>query len=168
MPSSFIRRHVRGLLRGKLSPSTSLEATAEAGEDDPPTPTREANEFLSQCYLAGIDGRKLDFPEVEFCFQIFKDKNFQVYFGKTGLDIPCIHLQPFSNDVFASYTGPDGGLTQVGEIRRQPLVRMANLDDEMSLSIGESSEDEGIDKDSDEDTEQPAFSQPLKKSKRQG
>ncbi|PAV90510.1 hypothetical protein WR25_27159 [Diploscapter pachys] len=153
MPSSFIRRHVRGLLRGKLSPSTSLEATAEAGEDDPPTPTREANEFLSQCYLAGIDGRKLDFPEV--------------YFGKTGLDIPCIHLQPFSNDVFASYTGPDGGLTQVGEIRRQPLVRMANLDDEMSLSVGESSEDEGIDKDSDEDTEQPALSQPLKKNKRQ-
>lgn len=58
----------------------------------------------------------------------------QVYFSKTGLDIPCIHLEELKDDVFATHTGPDGGLTQVGEVRRQPMVRMANIDDEMSLS----------------------------------
>ncbi|KIH53042.1 hypothetical protein ANCDUO_16841, partial [Ancylostoma duodenale] len=65
---------------------------------DPPTPSNEQESFLSQCHLAGIDGRRLDFPEV--------------YCGKTGLDIPCIQLESFDTEVFASYTGPDGGLTQ--------------------------------------------------------
>ncbi|KAK5969575.1 hypothetical protein GCK32_019605, partial [Trichostrongylus colubriformis] len=97
MPSSFLRRHVRGFLRGKFSPSPSLDDPPD-GECDPPTPSNEQQSFLSQCHLAGIDGRRLDFPEV--------------YFGKTGLDIPCIQLECFDTDIFASYTGPDGGLTQ--------------------------------------------------------
>ncbi|EPB66559.1 hypothetical protein ANCCEY_14349, partial [Ancylostoma ceylanicum] len=116
---------------------------------DPPTPSNEQESFLSQCHLAGIDGRRLDFPEV--------------YCGKTGLDIPCIQLESFDTEVFASYTGPDGGLTQVGEMRRQPLVRMANLDDEMSLSMDGTSESNGSDED-EEDVDQP-LSAPLKRDK---
>ncbi|RCN43700.1 hypothetical protein ANCCAN_10344 [Ancylostoma caninum] len=77
---------------------------------DPPTPSNEQESFLSQCHLAGIDGRRLDFPEV--------------YCGKTGLDIPCIQLESFDTEVFASYTGPDGGLTQVSAGQ---LVLLDNL-----------------------------------------
>ncbi|KAK6732165.1 hypothetical protein RB195_016505 [Necator americanus] len=149
MPSSFLRRHVRGLLRGKFSPSPSLDDPQEA-EYDPPTPSNEQESFLSQCHLAGIDGRRLDFPEV--------------YCGKTGLDIPCIQLECLDIEVFASYTGPDGGLTQVGEMKRQPLVRMANLDDEMSLSMDGTSASDGSDEEEEEDVDQP-LSAPLKRDK---
>ncbi|VDM53634.1 unnamed protein product [Angiostrongylus costaricensis] len=142
MPSSFLRRHVRGLLRGKFSPSPTFDG------DDPPTPLDDQGAFLSQCHLAGIDGRRIEFPEV--------------YFGKTGLDIPCIQLECFNTDVFASYTGPDGGLTQVGEMRRQPLVRMANLDDEMNLSMDGTSEYDESDEDDDGDQPIPA---PLRRDK---
>ena len=51
----------------------------------------------------------------------------QVYAGKTGLELPVIRLGPMSKEVKASYTGPDGGLTQVQQMRQQPIVRMANL-----------------------------------------
>uniref|UniRef100_A0A1I7XTM3 PPM-type phosphatase domain-containing protein n=1 Tax=Heterorhabditis bacteriophora TaxID=37862 RepID=A0A1I7XTM3_HETBA len=122
MPSSFLRRHVRGLLRSKFSPSPSLEDSPE-GEYEASTPSNEHQTFLSQCYLAGIDGRRLDFPEV-----------------------------------FASYTGPNGGLTQVGEVRRQPLVRIANLDDEMSLSVDgttDSEREESIDEETDQINSSP-------------
>ncbi|VDM83387.1 unnamed protein product [Strongylus vulgaris] len=46
-------------------------------------------------------------------------------------------------------------------MRRQPLVRMANLDDEMSLSL--TSETDGSDED-EEDVDQP-LSAPLKRDK---
>ena len=97
---------------------------------------------------------------------------FQVYCGKTGLDIPCIQLECFDSDVFATFTGPDGGLTKVypsssqnnyrilkvGAVRRQPLVRMANLDDEMSISMDGTTDEEVSDED---DIEQP-ISAPLR------
>ncbi|EPB70561.1 hypothetical protein ANCCEY_10347 [Ancylostoma ceylanicum] len=55
----------------------------------------------------------------------------------------------------------EGG--DVGEMRRQPLVRMANLDDEMSLSMDGTSESNGSDED-EEDVDQP-LSAPLKRDK---
>ncbi|CAD6195829.1 unnamed protein product [Caenorhabditis auriculariae] len=130
MPSSFIRKHVRGLLRSKFGPSTSLEVAAEEVQPEvSATAENDGNDFLLQCYLASFESQREEFPEV--------------YFGKTGLDIPCIQLQRLEPQVFASYTGPDGGLTQVGEVRGHQMVRMANLDDEMSLSVaGSSGEDE--------------------------
>ncbi|RCN26927.1 hypothetical protein ANCCAN_27345 [Ancylostoma caninum] len=48
-------------------------------------------------------------------------------------------------------------------MRRQPLVRMANLDDEMSLSMDGTSESNGSDED-EEDVDQP-ISAPLKRDK---
>ncbi|KAJ1373245.1 hypothetical protein KIN20_035605 [Parelaphostrongylus tenuis] len=148
MPSSFLRRHVRGLLRGKFSPSPTLDGVPVV-EGDPLTPLNDQEAFVSQCHLAGIDGRRIEFPEV--------------YFGKTGLDIPCIQLECLNTEVFASYTGPDGGLTQVGEMRRQPLVRIANLDDEMNLSMDGTSEYDECDEDEEED-DQPVPA-PLRRDK---
>ncbi|CAI4222321.1 unnamed protein product [Auanema sp. JU1783] len=148
MPSSFIRRHVRGLLRSKFSSSSSQESSPD--EDDLPTPSNENQSFLSRCYLAGIDGRRIDFPEV--------------YCGKTGLDIPCIQLQAFDQEVLSTYTGPEGGLTEVGQVRRQPMVQMANLDDEMSLSVDGTDSEEEVEEESleeEEDLDQP-ISTPLK------
>jgi hypothetical protein len=37
----------------------------------------------------------------------------QIYFGKTGVDLPKLFLEPFSHRVYAAATGPDGGLTEV-------------------------------------------------------
>ncbi|MCP9263689.1 hypothetical protein DINM_007073 [Dirofilaria immitis] len=59
----------------------------------------------------------------------------EIYSGKTGLDLPILLLEPLSKNVCASYTGPEGGLMEVGGIRRQPIVQMANLDDELCLSF---------------------------------
>ncbi|CAB3403902.1 unnamed protein product [Caenorhabditis bovis] len=147
MPSSFIRKHVRGLLRSKFGPSTSLDHENQAAEATTPRGD-ENNEFLANCFLNGIALRKEDFPEV--------------YFGKTGLDLPSIPLESLECDVFASYTGPDGGLTEVGEVRAQQMIQMANIDDEMSLSIGGSTDDED---EEDEDLDAP-LSANLKKSSR--
>lgn len=64
--------------------------------------------------------------------------------------------------MFASYTGPEGGLTEVGEVRGAPMVRMANIDDEMSLSIDGTTDEEAED---EEDLDAP-ISMSLKKSSR--
>ncbi|CAI2331502.1 unnamed protein product [Caenorhabditis sp. 36 PRJEB53466] len=145
MPSSFIRKHVRGLLRTKFGPSTSLDN--ENQDDEPTTPRGDTNAVL-QHFLGGIDLRRHEFPEV--------------YFGKTGLDLPAIQLETLDADVFASYTGPEGGLTEVGEVRGHQMVRMANIDDEMSLSIDGTTDEEAED---EEDLDAP-ISMSLKKSSR--
>ncbi|CAP24187.2 Protein CBG02308 [Caenorhabditis briggsae] len=189
MPSSFIRKHVRGLLRNKFGPSTSLDnenqkrrwsvtetndnivvkSVAELAfeeenavveeqklvtrrehlkEDEPTTPRGDDNSEL-QNFLGGIDLRRHEFPEV--------------YFGKTGLDLPAIQLEALDGDVFGSYTGPEGGLTEVGEVRQGvQMVRMANIDDEMSLSIDGTTDEEAED---EEDLDAP-ISMNLKKSSR--
>uniref|UniRef100_A0A8R1HLF0 PPM-type phosphatase domain-containing protein n=1 Tax=Caenorhabditis japonica TaxID=281687 RepID=A0A8R1HLF0_CAEJA len=144
MPSSFIRKHVRGLLRTKFGPSTSME---ENQETEATTPRGDLNSEL-QHFLGGIDLRRHPFPEV--------------YFGKTGLDLPSIQLETLDSEVFASYTGPEGGLTEVGEVRPQQMVRMANIDDEMSLSIDGTTDEEAED---EEDLDAP-ISMSLKKSSR--
>lgn len=144
MPSSFIRKHVRILLRNKFGPSTSLDEHQE----EPTTPRGDNNSEL-QHFLGGIDLRRHEFPEV--------------YFGKTGLDLPAIQLETLDSDVFASYTGPEGGLTEVGEVRQgHQMVRMANIDDEMSLSIDGTTDEEAED---EEDLDAP-ISMNLKKSSR--
>ncbi|EFO91355.1 hypothetical protein CRE_11732 [Caenorhabditis remanei] len=145
MPSSFIRKHVRGLLRNKFGPSTSLD---NENQDEPTTPRGDNNSEL-QHFLGGIDLRRHEFPEV--------------YFGKTGLDLPAIQLETLDSEVFGSYTGPEGGLTEVGEVRQgHQMARMANIDDEMSLSIDGTTDEEAED---EEDLDAP-ISMNLKKSSR--
>ncbi|VDN02246.1 unnamed protein product [Thelazia callipaeda] len=104
----------------------------------PLTPTC-SNSFITQC--------------------IFNRKNcmkyeMEIYSGKTGLDLPVLMLEPLSKNVCASYTGPEGGLTEVGSMRRQPIVRMANLDDELCLSFdGDLSVDIGDSVDNEYETQ---------------
>uniref|UniRef100_A0A0R3RKQ8 PPM-type phosphatase domain-containing protein n=1 Tax=Elaeophora elaphi TaxID=1147741 RepID=A0A0R3RKQ8_9BILA len=153
MPSSSIRKKVCGLIRTTFSSlasddgsdnennsgdgdligdkngkhitnnGTAVTTTANPCISDdcsPLTPT-SSNSFISQC--------------------IFKSRKnsvkygTEIYSGKTGLDLPTLLLEPLSRNVCASYTGPEGGLMEVGGIRRQPIVRMANLDDELCLSF---------------------------------
>ncbi|VDK78206.1 unnamed protein product [Litomosoides sigmodontis] len=153
MPSSSIRKKVRGLIRttfSSVSPDghnyndsgssddelirdkygnyitsngTTITTTASAcfsGAHLPPIPT-SSNSFISECIFKS---RKKD---VKY--------GSEIYSGKTGLDLPVLMLEPLSKNVCASYTGPDGGLMEVSGIRRQPIIRMANLDDELSLSF---------------------------------
>ncbi|KAK0393334.1 hypothetical protein QR680_000157 [Steinernema hermaphroditum] len=151
MPSSFIRKRVYGLIRTTFTPSQSSDDDAlgggiEVGATEPhpsahrvhdpnSTPSSD-NSFISQCITAGRHGRQ-PLPEI--------------YAGKTGLDLPVIHLQKLRVDVKATDTGPEGGLTQVEEVRRNPIVNMANLDDELNLSMdGELPSD---DDDEDEENE---------------
>ncbi|CAI5441687.1 unnamed protein product [Caenorhabditis angaria] len=147
MPSSFIRKHVRGLLRNKFGPSTSIDQDNQDIEEEEATTPRGENSGFND-FFGGIDTTKYEFPEV--------------YFGKTGLDLPSIQLEQLDSEVFASYTGPNGGLTQVGEIRAHQPARMANIDDEMSLSIGGTTDDEAED---EEDLDGP-ISMSLKRSSR--
>ncbi|VIO94867.1 conserved hypothetical protein [Brugia malayi] len=155
MPSSSIRKKVYGLIRttfSSLAPDDGNDNGNENGGDNligdkngkyitnngssvkaptttnscipddcsPLTPTT-SNSFISQC--------------------IFKNKKngvkygTEIYSGKTGLDLPILLLEPLSKNVCASYTGPEGGLMEVVGIRHQPIVRMANLDDELCLSF---------------------------------
>ncbi|KAI6172365.1 Protein phosphatase 2C (PP2C)-like domain-containing protein [Aphelenchoides besseyi] len=135
---SFFRKHVRGLLRqtfsnGVKSPGSSDEDTD--GVDEFGADGRQKNQLpvdyadsslIYERILNGRNGRKVELPEI--------------YSGKTGLDLPVIQLDSLSPSIRAAYTGPDGGLTNVQQIRQQPIVKMATLDDELSLSMG--SEDE--------------------------
>uniref|UniRef100_A0A1I8A5B2 PPM-type phosphatase domain-containing protein n=1 Tax=Steinernema glaseri TaxID=37863 RepID=A0A1I8A5B2_9BILA len=152
MPSSFIRKRVYGLIRTTFTPSQSSEDdTLGSGiEDvvggrvaehptrvvDPNSTPSSDNSFISQCITAGRHGRQ-PLPEI--------------YAGKTGLDLPVIHLQKLRVDVKATDTGPEGGLTQVEEMRRSPIVNMANLDDELNLSM-----DGELPSDDDEEDERVA------------
>ncbi|CAJ0945489.1 unnamed protein product, partial [Mesorhabditis belari] len=150
MPSSFLRKRVYGLLRTKFSPSHSLDDASAAVEgivgDETKTPSSPDADFYTKAFLAGIDGRRLEFPEV--------------YCGKTGLELPQIVLEAFEPQLISTYTGPDGGLTQVGEVKKQAIARIANLDDEMSISMEESD----LDAEDEEDVDQP-ISQPLRKDR---
>ncbi|CAJ0558011.1 unnamed protein product, partial [Mesorhabditis spiculigera] len=120
MPTSFLRKRIV--------------------PDDVQSPTSPESEFYSRAFLAGIDGRRLEFPEV--------------YCGKTGLELPQIVLEDFDPQIISTCTGPDGGLTQVVEVKKQAIARIANLDDEMSISMGDS-EAEGEEEDIDEPISAP-------------
>lgn len=60
------------------------------------------NSVIYERILNGKNGRKVDVPEI--------------YSGKTGLDLPVIHLDKFSHSIRSAFSGPDGGLTNVSVI----------------------------------------------------
>jgi hypothetical protein len=124
---SFFRKHVRGLLRQTFSNTKTSSEEDEYSDNYDSRPIDYGDSSLVyDRVLNGRNGRKVDVPEI--------------YSGKTGLDLPVIHLDKFSHSIRSAFSGPDGGLTNVQQMRQQPIIKMANLDDELSLSIG--SEDE--------------------------
>ncbi|VDD89610.1 unnamed protein product [Enterobius vermicularis] len=134
MPSTSIRKRVYGIFRTTFSGAATTDDTTvdlpkkeccNSCNDRPSSSTN--NSFISECILNGRNGKK---------------NEAETYSGKTGLDLPVLMLEPWSRHIRASYTGPEGGLTEVNGIRRQPLVSMANLDDELSLSFDGDSLDE--------------------------
>uniref|UniRef100_A0A915D3Q7 Uncharacterized protein n=1 Tax=Ditylenchus dipsaci TaxID=166011 RepID=A0A915D3Q7_9BILA len=146
--SSFLKKRVRSLLRTTFSaPSTDscLDDVLDdkySPEDEnragiaPSASSEDFSPVASTIYeriLNGKNGRRVEVPEV--------------YAGKTGLDLPVIHLARLSSDIRSCYTGPDGGLTKVQQMRQQPIIKMANLDDELSLSMEEENDEEEQDLD---------------------
>ncbi|KAE9552159.1 hypothetical protein FO519_004634 [Halicephalobus sp. NKZ332] len=127
--SSFIRKRVRGLLKTTFSTGSN---NSEEKHQTEPTSTRNdgfpENSVLYEKILNGRNRKKADIPET--------------YSGKTGLDLPVIHLGKMSKKVKSCFTGPDGGLTKVQQMRQQPICRMANLDDELSLSSFDDEEED--------------------------
>ncbi|CAG9539266.1 unnamed protein product [Cercopithifilaria johnstoni] len=115
-------RHGKHITNNGTTVTTTTTTTNPclSGNCSPLIPT-SSNSFISQCIFRG---RK---NGVKY--------GTEIYSGKTGLDLPILLLEPLSRNVCASYTGPEGGLMEVGSIRRQPIVRMANLDDELCLSF---------------------------------
>ncbi|MFH4976326.1 hypothetical protein AB6A40_003035 [Gnathostoma spinigerum] len=128
MPSSSIKNRVYGFIRNLSSSSTVDEHGGDRASNglssdikaEHCTAATSSNSFVSQCILHGKNGRKHE-PEV--------------YSGKTGLALPVLMVEPLSTSVRSAYSGPDGGLTEVGEMRQQPVANMANLDDELCLSF---------------------------------
>uniref|UniRef100_A0A0N4ZCT0 PPM-type phosphatase domain-containing protein n=1 Tax=Parastrongyloides trichosuri TaxID=131310 RepID=A0A0N4ZCT0_PARTI len=134
--TSFFRKRVNSLLRtSKWSSSRDPNNDCLSEEQEYFKKRFETDkqdldiaEFINEYMVNYKNGRSIAMPEI--------------YSGKTGLDIPIINLDQFSLQVKASYTGPDGGLTRVREQKEQPIVNMANLDDELCLSIDENSTNE--------------------------
>lgn len=53
-----------------------------------------------------------------------------IFWGKTGHDLPVFHIvNDLDPEVFATYTGPDGGLTSVSKLEDKLNVSMQEADD---------------------------------------
>uniref|UniRef100_A0A8R1XKP7 PPM-type phosphatase domain-containing protein n=1 Tax=Onchocerca volvulus TaxID=6282 RepID=A0A8R1XKP7_ONCVO len=157
MPSSSIRKKVYGLIRNTFSSiSSDIDNDSDNDNNDDDGLIVDKNDKRIINYGTGatttITSNNPCFPDdyssltqtssnsfISQC--IFKSRKngmkygTEIYSGKTGLDLPVLLLEPLSKNICASYTGPEGGLMEVGGIRRQPIVRMANLDDELYLSF---------------------------------
>uniref|UniRef100_A0A7E4ULJ7 PPM-type phosphatase domain-containing protein n=1 Tax=Panagrellus redivivus TaxID=6233 RepID=A0A7E4ULJ7_PANRE len=129
--SSYLRKRVRGLLKTTFSNASSSDSPDIVEEKPLPTHPLDPSGLLYDRILNGKNGRKVEIPET--------------YSGKTGLDLPVIHLAEFKTTVKSCFTGPDGGLTQVGRVMQNPICRMANLDDELSLSSYDGADDDDED-----------------------
>ncbi|KRX39576.1 PP2C-like domain-containing protein [Trichinella murrelli] len=82
-----------------------------------------------------------------FCSQMAKKRTPEIYYGKSGADLPNFNvITLLETPVIASYTGPDGGLTEAPPLRVTVPAGIANLDDELSLSMHASSESLTVDR----------------------
>uniref|UniRef100_A0A0N5B270 PPM-type phosphatase domain-containing protein n=1 Tax=Strongyloides papillosus TaxID=174720 RepID=A0A0N5B270_STREA len=127
--TSFFRKRVNSLLR------TSIWSSPKDSTNDI---FNEEQEYFKKRLEVDYHDTEITDNINEWLLNCKNKKNSsmpEIYSGKTGLDIPVINLDKFSLKVKASYTGPDGGLTRVSEQKEQPIVNMANLDDELCLSI---------------------------------
>lgn len=98
---SFFRKHVRGLLRQTFSntKTSSEEDESEQCEQNGRPVDYGDSSVIYDRVLNGRNGRKVDVPET--------------YAGKTGLDLPVIHLDKFSHSIRSAFSAPEGGLTNV-------------------------------------------------------
>ncbi|VBB30813.1 unnamed protein product [Acanthocheilonema viteae] len=155
MPSSSIRKKICGLIRTTFSSLTSDDCNDNDNDDSDGNLISDRNNkhiisngtvvtttiTTNPCLFDGCSSLTPTSSNSFISQCIFKSKKKgvkygrEIYSGKTGLDLPILLLEPLSRNVCASYTGPEGGLMEVGGIRRQPIVRMANLDDELCLSF---------------------------------
>ncbi|GMR37051.1 hypothetical protein PMAYCL1PPCAC_07246 [Pristionchus mayeri] len=126
MPGAFLKRRVVDLLRTKSSPPQSIQDIQEEQEEDP-----NSLSLLAHLYLTGLSGHSVKQPEL--------------YFGKTGCDLPLLQIDHLESSIVCACTGPEGGLTNVEAVRTAKVAKMVNLDDEMCLST------DGITTDDDED-----------------
>ncbi|KAF7636960.1 PPM-type phosphatase domain-containing protein [Meloidogyne graminicola] len=138
--SSFFRRHVRGLLRTTFSAPQSTETISSIANNvnddfDEHYESEEERLLLALDHRFGPAGTSKE-SQTLYNNENKKVKNApEVYSGKTGLDLPNIHVGPLALSVKACHTGPDGGLTCVQPMRHKTIAKMAKLDDEeFSLS----------------------------------
>lgn len=126
MPAAYLKRRVVDLLRTKSSPPQSIQDIQEDQEED-----SNSLSLLAHLYLAGISGHSIKQPEL--------------YFGKTGCDLPLLQIDRLESSIVSACTGPEGGLTNVEAVRKTEVAKMANFDDEMCLST------DGMTSEEDED-----------------
>lgn len=101
---SFFRKHVRGLLRQTFSNTKSSDEEEFLDQYDSNGRPMDygASSLVYERILNGRNGRKVQEPEI--------------YSGKTGVDLPLIHLDKLFHPVRAAFSGPAGGLTNVSII----------------------------------------------------
>ncbi|KAL3090402.1 hypothetical protein niasHS_006854 [Heterodera schachtii] len=152
--SAFLRRRMRGLLRTTFSAANSTDTVSSFGGTDEQQQQQfhcdEVEEELMLMMKLNVHKNGVG-PSSESATvyeRILNGKNGrrvenepEVYSGKTGLDLPTIHLDKFETEVKACHTGPDGGLTKVQPIRQRAIATMAKLDDE-EFSLSSLDEDE--------------------------
>uniref|UniRef100_A0A914HBT6 PPM-type phosphatase domain-containing protein n=1 Tax=Globodera rostochiensis TaxID=31243 RepID=A0A914HBT6_GLORO len=163
--SAFLRRRMRGLLR--TTPNSTDTVSSIGGSDEQQQQQQQQQfrcdeveeELMLVMKLNGQqqNGRAGRSSESAAVYErILNGRNGrrvesvpEVYSGKTGLDLPSIHLDKFTSEVKACHTGPDGGLTKVQPIRKRAIAAMANLDDE-EFSLSSMDEDEATETNSND------------------
>ncbi|KAF8362108.1 hypothetical protein PRIPAC_89031 [Pristionchus pacificus] len=129
MPGAYLKRRVVDLLRTKSSPPQSIQDIQQEDQEE------DSNNLslLAHLYLTGLSGHSIKQPEL--------------YFGKTGCDLPLLQIDRLESSIVCACTGPEGGLTNVEAVRTAKVAKMVNLDDEMCLSTDGMTTDDEEDED---------------------
>ncbi|GMS84752.1 hypothetical protein PENTCL1PPCAC_6927, partial [Pristionchus entomophagus] len=126
---AYLKRRVVDLLRTRSSPPQSISDIPQ--EEQEQEEDGNSLSLLAHLYLTGLSGHSIKQPEL--------------YFGKTGCDLPLLQIDRLEPSIVCACTGPEGGLTNVEAVRTAKVAKMVNLDDEMCLST------DGMTTDDDED-----------------
>ncbi|GMT16770.1 hypothetical protein PFISCL1PPCAC_8067, partial [Pristionchus fissidentatus] len=119
------KRRVVDLLRTRSSPPQSIQETPPDDEEEDPN----SLSLLAHLYLTGLSGHSIK-------------QQPELYFGKTGCDLPLLQIDSLEPSIVSACTGPEGGLSNVDAVRTDKVAKMVNLDDEMCLSTDDIDTDE--------------------------